>query len=365
MRIGLFLGAGASAPFGMPTTSEFLNKLKKYGSYDDIDDEFLQSFLHYNEFSDIEYVLQALRDIKNFERSNGGDYFFKNLKHGMFSFEKKTLNTDQFINEITIAESELEKLIYENYRWKSAYRPQLVKIYDEIIGFLKMHSESIQIFTTNYDRAIEEYCNFREKYACIDGFERKPSHGDMFKWTGNFELPKESSNLEGVTLCKLHGSLNWKEHDPHGIIKTNEEAISADSNIKQNIVVMPTLSPKKEENVEPFRTISTRFVNFMENADACIVIGFSFRDQRINEVFKSFVDTGKTLVVLSPSSMKTVCKNLLKVEIPENYNKTNSLAPYQGYIWCISQKLEENTITSNLEIVLSLITAVKEKLQKQ
>lgn len=358
MNIGLFLGAGASVPFGMPTTASLLSKLEKF-SYGDIDAEVLQSFLHYRKYPDIEYVLQALRDIKSFERSRGGNYFFENLQHGIFSYSKKTLSSDEFINKIVHAESTLEQLIYENYRWKYANKDQLAQIYDELVGFLRKQSEHIQIFTTNYDRAVEEYCIYRDKYACIDGFERKPSHSEISRWTGNFEVPNESRNLDYVQLYKLHGSLTWKEHVEYGIVKTNEEAISPDSNFKQNIVIMPTLSPKKQEEIEPFRTIIAQFVNFMENVDGCIVIGFSFRDQRINDIFKSFVKKGKTLVTISPNSMGNVCSNLFGIEVPEDYDKgkVSLLVPVDGNVWSIPHKFDAQNIRNDLNVALAHVDA--------
>ncbi len=358
MRIGLFLGAGASVPFGMPTTSELRNKLQKF-TYDDIEEEILHSFLLERKYPDIEHVLQAVRDIIKFSRSKGGAYFFAHGKNGIFRFNKGTVPFDTFVGKVVQAESTLEEFVYENYRWKPASREQVVKIYDEIISFLQRNSESVRIFTTNYDRIIEEYCHDKENYKCIDGFERNPLHSEISKWTGNFDIPNNSNNVENVFLYKLHGSLNWKEHVTHGTVKTNEESQSLDSNFTRNLVVMPTLSPKAEEEVEPFNTIISNFLHYMNRLDACLVIGFSFRDQLINKIFKSFVKKGKTLVVISPSSMKNVCTNLFGIEVPKNYDekKISSLAPIEGNVWCIPNKLEPRNISNDLDVALAHFVA--------
>ena len=350
MKIGLFLGAGASVPFGMPTTEGLRSKIQKFGSVSR-EEEVLQSFLTNPKYPDIEYVLQAVSDVIKFSRSRGGDFFFSHGS-GSLRFDSGTLDFNQFINKVVQVEADLEGYIYENYRWKSSYKPQVKEIYDEIFSFLKSNSDSIRIFTTNYDRIIEEFCHSRGHYRLVDGFERNPTHSEISKWTGNFEV----DNRDGITnvyLYKLHGSLNWKEHEDHGIIKTNEESKSPDSNFKRNLVVMPTLSPKEEEEVEPFSSIISEFEKNMMKLDGLIVIGFSFRDQGINRIFNKFIQSGKALVVLSPSSMKNVCQNLLHFDVPKNYdkNKVSSQAPSTGHVWCIPHKLGPQSIKSDLETV--------------
>lgn len=351
MKIGLFLGAGASAPFGMPPTVELRNKLQKF-TYNDVEEEILQSFLTESKFLDIEYVLQAVRDIIEFSRSKGGNYFFTHGKDGIFRYQKGTVPFDTFINKVVQAETSLEDFVYENYRWKTSSEELLLQIYDKIIEFLKNHSNSVNIFTTNYDRVIEEYCRLREKYQCIDGFERQPPHSEISQWTGNFNVKKNPNGPENIYLYKLHGSLNWKERANYGIVKTLEEGKTPDLNFIRNLVVMPTLSPKIEEEQDPFKTIISNFIKFMKNADACIVIGFSFRDDRLNGIFKSFIENGKVLIIISPSSMEKTCKNLLKVDVPKDFDKSMVIkhAPIDGNVWCIPHKLDEKSIPHDLEI---------------
>ena len=82
MKFGLFLGAGASVPFDKPTTSELKERLQ--GETSSLNEEILQSFLSNPEYSDIEYVFQAIRDIKKFGKSKGGEYFFTEGRNGIF-----------------------------------------------------------------------------------------------------------------------------------------------------------------------------------------------------------------------------------------------------------------------------------------
>jgi hypothetical protein len=99
-------------------------------------------------------------------------------------------------------------------------------------------------------------------------------------------------------------------------MRTTEEGKSSDPNIKDNLLIYPTLSPKSDSG-EPFSTILKEFkTKMMDDVDVCIVIGFSFRDGYINEVFKDFAnkDTrGKTrkIIVISPSAGQNFFKNIV------------------------------------------------------
>jgi hypothetical protein len=106
---------------------------------------------------------------------------------------------------------------------------------------------------------------------------------------GSYSYPKVDNKITNVYLYKLHGSLNWKRHKIYDIEATSEERRSYDSNYVENLLVYPTLSPKDGAEVEPYKTIREEFRKYMEGADLCIVIGFSFRDMHINTIFSDFL----------------------------------------------------------------------------
>jgi len=65
-----------------------------------------------------------------------------------------------------------------------------------------------------------------------------------------------------------------------------------------NLLIAPTISPKDGHEKEPFKTIRQKFINYLEIADVCIVIGFSFRDKKVAEPFLSKAICLITLVFL-------------------------------------------------------------------
>jgi hypothetical protein len=86
----------------------------------------------------------------------------------------------------------------------------------------------------------------------------------------------------------LHGSLNWKRHKTYGPEATSVERSVDDPNYLEDLLIYPTLSPKEGAEIEPYMTIRKQFEVLMDTMDACIVIGFSFRDEHINDIFSKF-----------------------------------------------------------------------------
>ena len=58
-----------------------------------------------------------------------------------------------------------------------------------------------------------------------------------------------------------------------------------------DVLIKPTLSPKEEEQDEPFKTLMDKFGKIIQEDKICIIVGYSFRDLGINEVFNLFHTT--------------------------------------------------------------------------
>lgn len=364
MKIGLFLGAGASVPFQKPTTQEFLRKLYSKEFDKTFHDFLLRSLLDVNYFKDIEYVIQAAHDIVMFSDTIGYQFFVdiskkqNTYRHTMVVHDTGSYAIEQVIEEIKNVENTLKKMVFKYYSWTNDENTTLREIYDVIFNFFKQKSESIKIFSTNYDQAVETYCELVDELRLVDGFKHDQNK-QRYVWSnGDFTYYDNLTDKTNVYLYKLHGSLNWKEHKSNRFERTNEESIAEDPKYPNNMLVYPGISPKDGVVREPYKSIFRNFENYMKEADGCIVIGFSFRDQQINEVLKSFIAKGKVVVVLSPNSMKNTCENLLGVKIPDNYDehRASSPAPGKGNVWCIPHPFSNNTLKIDLEIALAHIT---------
>ncbi len=323
LKIGLFLGAGASVAFGKPTTQQLRSQLVEKYKYDDAagttpEQYFLFSIISFPKFEDIEHVLQCIKEVDDFFLNSqyGGKYLLEREYKLAFQDPRRPWEFKEFTNRTKAIRKMMEDDVFENYSWNHSADLALGQICEHLLNAVRKYSKEVNIFSTNYDRAIEEYCSNQERRCrCIDGFKYDEYSGRR-RWTGSFSYPTEGG-ITNVYLYKLHGSLNWKMHKIYGIEATSEERRSSDSNYTENLLVYPTVSPKDGQEIEPYKTIRDGFKKFMESADACIVIGFSFRDEHINTIFKDFLKRGKSIIAISPSADKNVYENLLKRTVPD------------------------------------------------
>lgn len=126
-------------------------------------------------------------------------------------------------------------------------------------------------------------------------------------------------------LYKLHGSLDWKKHIELGFIRTGIESKIKDDTIIDNLIIAPTLSPKDGHEIEPFKAILKNFEDYMNTAEICLVIGFSFRDIHIKRIFQSFVKSGKSIVIVSPDAIRDFYEHLFDMPIPEHLRNKNEI----------------------------------------
>ena len=298
MKVSLFLGAGASAMFGKPTTAEFLKVLPRH--LDDHIRPFYEYMATKHGFRDIEYVLQATKDIGSFAQTEIGEWVFPQVPLGSLSY-----SSGQFLSLSYELERQIESTIKSYYRWNHDENPILLDVYNQVFSHLHSQADSVTVFTTNYDTIIETYC-IKSDCTCVDGFVDKSGYR---QWTGNFDTQNANNPIR---LYKLHGSLEWKLHVEFGVIQSLE--LGGGPNIKKDIMIMPTRSPKKEEKKTPFSEIFSLMKTEFQNQDACIVVGYSFRDEGVNEVFRKFIRDRKLIIVISPTVIKDLSDNLFKQE---------------------------------------------------
>jgi hypothetical protein len=182
------------------------------------------------------------------------------------------------------------------------------------------------IFTTNYDRIVEEFCASEKNYEVRDGFRIDQKNRRNLWDARSFDLSRTPDNTL-VKLFKLHGSLNWKLSEFGLEQAMPEQRLEKPTPVyKQDLMIYPGSKERPER--EPFRTLYDRFDSEMKRTDRCLVIGFSFRDQYLNRIFREFVDSGKgQLICMSNNASMIVAKNLLDLKDFDTlriYTNTNS-----------------------------------------
>lgn len=311
-NIVLFVGAGTSIQFGIPATKEFKEYLLEN---DTAGTELLKSILIQDEFPDIEHVLSCIMDLMKISKTHAGIYLGKR-ENNIQTSQFPPLHVSDVLGQAEGLYHWILQRLFDKYQIQSTYHREVSGFFGKLFSILKQHSARIDIGTTNYDLAIETFCNLNASaYICIDGFTMA---GTDFVWNPNrFEEYVKKSSEFSIPLYKIHGSLNWA-YAGSQIRKTEKIEYQPSKKNPHNVIVAPTVSPKDASNIEPYVSVFNRFSERLANADVCIAIGTSFRDDITAKKFVDFLDQGKHLIIISPSCYQNYTRNLFKqTSVPE------------------------------------------------
>ena len=318
----MFLGAGASAPYGKPTTKAFKDALLQQTGQGDIWHVVLSSPQH----KDIEAVFTVLEDLITLLQNDGGRFY---MGHNPQLKDE--------INNIYAAYNTLINEVYKVYAWDHDHDDTLQSTLDPLISMLEGLSQTVNIFTTNYDRSVERYCEIMDPSVyLVDGFV--PWNG-KYVWSGwprpeggSFSIKNQQEGTRIVRLYKLHGSLAWKNNLVTGeIVKNETEEMSGDKNYG-DLLIYPSKSPKINSG-EPYNNTFEAFSNILGLSDVCIVVGFSFRDEDITAKFAELLEAGKLLIVVDPNGLSTIEKNMseyLDIVVIDMSDDPNDIIPHNS-----------------------------------
>ena len=352
MSTALFLGAGASTPYGMPTTKELQEKI-----YRDPSAFPLKGLLDPSKFPDIEYTLAALGDTATYAKSLGGRFYAALPEQNFSDFVTKSVDSKEVI----------EEHINLNYALDKTYHDAVKSVLEPLLGLAKSDEGDATVFTTNFDPVVEEYCrNITQGTRCIDGFSFDRAR-DEIVWENDFSAGDDDSG-DIVYLYKLHGSMNWLEKhsvDGRPYVARRPDAGMSDDPVR-DMYIRPSLDVKYEATRrKPYSDILRRFNKELPSFDACAVVGYSFRDRHISSKMRKFAEKGGMLIVLSPTAASDFCENALGFT-PNPAEKadwakrslcrlTYSTPSGNGAIYTIHQKIGKETIDAAVDAINSTI----------
>lgn len=174
--------------------------------------------------------------------------------------------------------------------------------------FRRLTSRSVEkprlkIFTTNYDRCIEEAT---EGIVLIDGF----SHSSIQKFNqDNFHHDIVRRSPDGTSVnyienvayfYKMHGSLDWRRRKSDAqVIKSVEN-----SDGYEPVLIFPRSSKYQESFRQPYLDMFTAWQTALRQPDTTLVIsGFGFSDDHISAPIWSALESNLTfrLLICDPS----------------------------------------------------------------
>ena len=309
MLVVIFLGAGASAPFGYPTMDGLQSQLMN--RVEDTERDLLVGLPSLGGNKDVEVVLQHLDAIEGLTDRGLGEIFEKSWVEFSVLGKKQTMGFPELIKLCRSLRETIQDTIFDVYQFrpKSAENFQLYGQFFSTLASITRARE-LHVYTTNYDRIIEEFGVRNDGYQVVDGFQHDEKTGRYLWKPSSFDSPLPDVGRP-LKLFKLHGSLTWKSGE-NGIERVAPEIRLKQPTtiLKKDILVYP--GSKEPPEQEPFRTLYERFETQMKETDRCLVVGFSFRDPYLNRVFRDFVYSGRgELLVMSKNCGQVVAKNLL------------------------------------------------------
>ena len=343
----VFFGAGASKYFGIPTMKEFPEDFENYlgdnGEYDEkslykrIKDDLKEA---YGDL-DLEAILTVLEDLSEKERFDSRFehpsilYFLKshnqiNNTHRLIEIEVKRdrevakrlkEKLKRFIRQKCSPEDFKDKIwLYDEFfdaffEKRSLYRFKSVREKSEKVAV------DCEIFTTNYDLCIENYCKIGNIAY---------TNGEIITDTGKqiVDITKNSSDLFSESanfhIYKLHGSINWykiKDRDIRDVIEWDRVPLNRGdmtfdyTEIEGELMIYPI--QEKQIYKDPFSDMFIRLKKSLESNEYCFVVGYSFRDEEISGIFDDAMferdrKGQKTKIFLIDLSADEIIENRLK-----------------------------------------------------
>lgn len=284
-KLILITGAGASVPLNMPTTSGFLDILKRDNSIDQ------------------QYLQQAITAVGNIATAQMGVVDVEGLLDYLTSFTNgaPALLAETQIHLTQTDRSEIISRAKAYDRIREQILDTIVNTYgvvdpDKAVSLLHTLTyglskcfdiQTIPVFTLNYDLAFETYVHqLQPRVEIIDGFDRAPStlirewSKDIFSST--FAKPLSAETELRILLFKLHGSANWGRHSQSRKLH-QMGLVGKDPENYETVVYYPSLNQKPTYQ-EPFQTAFDYFLECVKRADNIVIIGTSFRDKPVTDI---------------------------------------------------------------------------------
>ena len=344
-KLGFFFGAGASIEFGIPSlkamTKEFyehINSKINDPLQTDLFNKIYHSMeeIHGKENVDIESIISVIIGLKDKlkVKENLGDLSLYIMKRNNSDIYGVFKDVDiAILNEL---ENRYKDFIRDKVVLKTDGIDLLRKVYEDffqqicnIVNCTNHHGTPTNdplentcckwvFFTTNYDNAIEEYwVNYRNYLNLELGFRQINTKYPLMEADNFVQLNLD--NLRGVMqLVKLHGSANWIRNKL-GQIEEHEynqnmnyvRSKSATGEVENDLMVYPL--SQKELYFTPYIQFFRILESELDKRKIWILIGYSFRDIVIRNMFEKVLKTGSKIILVHPQSLEI--KNLFSEDV--------------------------------------------------
>jgi NAD-dependent SIR2 family protein deacetylase len=285
-RVIFLLGAGASVDADLPTVRALIERFETQVSkrrslrraFELVRDHLQDNFPPLADgkaILDIELLLETIRLLRYREDSP--------LSAFVHTWRANVRDIDRALGDL---EDELRAFV----RDQCTVDPEKVQYLWPIRDFVRNYG-NVDIFTLNYDAAIEIVCQ-QQEMRYTDGF-------DSYWNPAQFDSPGYD-----LRLFKIHGSLLWYKTSgsSSSIVKI---PISPDRNYQvrlftnedvSELLLYPAFS--KEQHVEPYSTLLSRLKEALDACELLIAVGCSFRDSYLKQLIIERMRQNRRLQVI-------------------------------------------------------------------
>lgn len=299
MKIVLFLGAGASKFAGMPDTHELVDAVKNQVSNEKWDNRLVRNLVYatVTEHSgdDVEKLYQTISNRIDAEIQHKKTVACKMVSDGLDARKLQNPGTgtptssqiilerddiDENILALKTLRTTIRNTLLANLMVKPEHTDDVVSTYNELFRHIKPLPD---VVTTNYDNVLETYCE-RKKIGLVNGFS-KSYLGDRRTWDVDGQSQDGAWRVRkgALRLVKLHGSITWQMDGDGTVLEIGRPGLR---DTDRDVMINPTLGAKDYSN-DIFPELLDKFKKILDKTELLIVVGFSFRDDKINEMIRS------------------------------------------------------------------------------
>jgi hypothetical protein len=294
----VLLGAGASAEAGIPFTTQMIHELEQSLSEEEPNNKQLKQL--YNFLND-QKKLQSTESITIEELVNVIDELclLMEKKHPLTLINLSWINFMENLGYNNDLLKSFKVFIFNKLKkWIPIEDKQKPKYYNSIGNFLIEYDYKLSIFTLNYDRCIEDYCNEVENkdpqknngkpYNIFieRGFGNEKETDENKIWDYKKFIGYEDSTERKIYLYKMHGSIDWERN-----IQDKTERKNNISNIEIFDIIFGT--QQKVKAYDPYLFFLYEFREKSLNSKIIIICGYGFGDEHINKILRQAYETGK------------------------------------------------------------------------
>lgn len=332
----LFLGAGASAAFGIATMEGFVEELvQSLSDKNDWRNEVLEIKRRLEDKKkrwDIEILSTALSILSSSEESSDLDSYLTPLLG--ISDDIVIPKSKQDLSGLLY---QIRNLVYKrcagiNFTGTPNIYGSLHNALNHGLSFVSvkinkekslsrktepsLKSPTSKVYTTNYDQ-IYEWSLEDKEIPFSDGFEPE---GEYNVFTNKWDENK-------VCVAKLHGSINYYSRKDGKIVKSRLEAGENPKDIFGEELQRMMIYPIGEKYVtkSPYLQLLNKFYEDLMKDKLIIVIGYSFRDDPINNVFIERIKrNGDFKIILVAPHPEKIVKDMSSLELAGQFQKVTT-----------------------------------------